>query len=196
MQKFIILFLIAVLIFPLIVSAKAGVGIGTGTIKIDEPLKPGGIYEFPSLGVSNTGDEPADYEMEIAYHSQQPQQRPSKEWFSFSPSLFYLEPKQSQRVVVKLTLPMKTKPGDYFAYLEVHPVVKAGPGATVGIAVATKLYFSVIPANAWQAITYRISSFWTIYSPWTWIVSGIALVAIIIAFLRKNFAFQIGVKKK
>ena len=178
------------------ISAKAGVGISTGTIKVDKPLKPGGIYEFPSLGVSNTGDEAADYEMEIAYHSEQPQQRPSKEWFSFIPSSFYLEPKQSQRVAVKLTLPMKTRPGDYFAYLEVHPVIKAGPGTSIGIAVAAKLYFTVIPANAWQAITYRISSFWTIYSPWTWIVSGIALAAIIIALLRKNFAFQIGVKKK
>ena len=49
-------------------SARVGVGVNLGKIKIDEPLKPGGIYGFPSIGVINTGDEPGEYEIEITYH--------------------------------------------------------------------------------------------------------------------------------
>ena len=178
------------------VFARIGVGVGTGKIEVDEPLKPGGIYDLPFLSVFNTGDESADYEIEVTYHSKQPQLRPFQEWFSFSPSLFHLEPNKAQSVAIKLALPVKTEPGDYFAYLEAHPVVKAGPGTTIGVAAATKIYFSVVPANIWQAIGYRISSFWTMYSPWTWVVLAIVLGAIIIALFRKHFALQIRVKKK
>ena len=178
------------------VFASIGVGVNLGKIEIDEPLKPGGIYNFPSLGVINTGDEPGDYEVEITYHQDQPQLRPAQEWFSFEPQQFYLEPGASQSVAVKLTLPVKTKPGDYFAYLEAHPIIKAGPGTTIGVAAATKTYFTVIPANIRQAITHRISSFFTMYAPWTYVVLAIVIAAIIIAIFRKFFAFQIGIRKR
>jgi len=196
MQKIIILFLIISLFLPLMVFASIGVGVNLGKIKIDEPLKPGGIYNFPSLGVINTGDEPGEYELEITYHQDQPQLRPAQEWFSFEPQQFHLEPGASQSVAVKLTLPMKMKPGDYFAYLEAHPIIKAGPGTTIGVAAATKTYFTVIPANIWQAITHRISSFFTMYAPWPYVVLAIVIAAIIIAIFKKFFAFQIGIRRK
>jgi len=179
-----------------IALAGIGVGVNLGKIKIDEPLKPGGIYNFPSIGVINTGDEPGDYELEITYHQDQPQLRPAQEWFSFSPSQFNLEPGQSQSVAVKLTLPVKTKPGDYFAYLEAHPIIKAGPGTTIGVAAATKTYFTVVPANIWQAIIWRISSFFTMYAPWTYVALAIVIGAIIIVIFRKFFAFRIAIRKK
>lgn len=196
MQKFILFFLITFLIFPLVVFARVGVGVNLGKIEINEPLKPGGIYNFPSIGVINTGDEPGEYELDITYHQDQPQLRPAKEWFSFSPSTFHLEPGQSQSVAIKLILPVKTKPGDYFAYLEAHPIIKAGPGTTIGVAAATKTYFSVVPANLWQAIYYKISFFLVIYSPWTYIVLAVIVAAIIITIFRKFFALQIGIRRK
>ena len=197
MQKLFIFSLITVLFFPLVVFAGVGVGVGTGKINIDQPLKPGGIYDLPSFSVLNTGDEPGDYEVEVTYHSQQTQLKPSQEWFSFSPQSFFLEPKESQVVAVKLSLPVKATPGDYLGYLEAHPVIKGGEGTTrVGIAAATKLYFTVVPANFWQAIIFRISSFWALYSPWTWIVLVVIVVGIVLVFFKKHFAFQIGVKKK
>jgi len=196
MKKAILLFLITFLAIPLFVFAGVGVGVNLGKIEIDEPLKPGGIYNFPSLGVINTGDEPGDYEVEATYHQDQPQLRPAQEWFSFEPQQFYLEPGQSQSVAVKLTLPVKAKPGDYFAYLEAHPIIKAGPGTTIGVAAATKAYFTVVPANIWQAITYRISSFFATYAPWTYVVLVIVIGAIIIVIFRKFFAFQIGIRRK
>jgi len=176
--------------------AGIGVGVNLGKIEIDEPIKPGGIYNFPSIGVINTGSEPADYELAITYHQDQPEIRPLQEWFSFSPSSFRLEPGESQNVAVKLTLPTNTKPGDYFAYLEAHPVIKAGPGTTIGVAAATKTYFSVAPANIFQAISYRISSFLTVYAPWTYVVLIVVAGAVIIALFRKFFKFQINIKMK
>ena len=191
---FLITISLSLIAFPAL--ASVGVGVNLGKIQIDEPLKPGGIYNFPSIGVINTGDTAGEYELAVTYHQDQPQLRPVQEWFSFSPSSFNLEPGQSQSVAVKLTLPVKAKPGDYFAYLEAHPIIKAGPGTTIGVAAATKTYFSVIPANIWQAIIWRISSFWTMYAPWTYVVLAIIVAAIIIALFRKFFAFQIGIRRK
>jgi len=96
-----------------------------------------------------------------------------------------------------MTLPIKTAPGDYFAYLQAHPINKtvASGSATIGVAAAVKLYFTVVPANIWQGIYYRVVSFWTMYSPWTWIVLAMMLAAVIITLLKKYFTFQIGVKK-
>jgi len=196
MKKIIMLLLTITLIFPLMVFASVGVGVNIGKIQIDEPLKPGGIYSFPSIGVINTGDEPGDYELAVTYHQDQPELRPAQEWFSFSPSQFHLEPGASQSVAVKLSLPMKVKPGDYFAYLEAHPIIKAGPGTTIGVAAATKTYFTVVPANIWQAIYYKIQSFLVIYAPWTYVVLAIVLTAVIITIIRKFFAFQIAIRRK
>lgn len=194
--KILFISIVSCLFTTSLVFAGIGVGVNLGKIEIDTPLKPGGIYNFPSIGVINTGDEPGEYELDATYHQDQPQLRPAREWFSFSPSSFHLEPGQSQNVAVKLNLPMKMKPGDYFCYLEAHPIIKAGPGTTIGVAAATKTYFSVIPANIWQAMYYKASSFLTIYAPWTYVVLAMVVAAIIISIFRKFFAFQLGIRRK
>lgn len=196
MKKIIFLSLITTLILPLAALASVGVGVNLGKIEIDEPLKPGGIYNFPSIGVINTGDEPGDYELAVTYRQDQPEQRPPQEWFSFSPALFQLEPGQSQSVSIKLSLPVKMRPGDYFAFLEAHPVIKAGPGTTIGVAAATKTFFTVAPANIFQAVTYRVSSLFVSAAPWSYVVLFVVLGAIIITIFRKFFAFQIKISKK
>ena len=195
MQKIIYLS-IASLILPSLVFAGVGVGVNLGKIEIDEPLKPGGIYNFPSIGVINTGDEAGDYELAVTYHQDQPEQRPDQEWFTFTPSSFHLEPGESQSVAVQLALPLKMTPGDYFAYLEAHPVIKAGPGTTIGVAAATKTYFSVAPANIFQAITYRISSFVVNNAPWTYVVLAIVAGAIVLTLFKRFFALQFAIKRK
>lgn len=196
MRKFIILLLIIVLILPLTVFARIGVGIGVSEIRVEKPLKAGGIYDIPSLPIFNTGDESSDYGIGIAYHVERTELRPPKEWFSFNPSPIHLEPTKSQQVLVKLTLPVKVTPGDYFCYLEAYPVVKTQTGASVGIAAGARLFFTVVPSNIVQAITFRVFSFWTIYSPWTWIVLVMTLGAIVIVLFKKFFRFQIGVSRK
>ena len=79
----IIILLATIMITPQ-VFARIGVGVNLGKIEIDEPIKPGGIYNFPNIGVINTGDEAGDYEVAVTYHQDQPELRPSQEWFSFN----------------------------------------------------------------------------------------------------------------
>ncbi len=190
--------IIAMLIFPFAVFGSVGVGVGTGKIQVDKPLKPGSIYNAPPLTVINTGSEPSEYTVSIDYSGNQTQLKPNKEWFSFEPLQFHLEPNQSQIVQIKMTLPIKTVPGDYFAYLQAQPTKKTttAGSTTIGVAAAAKLYFTIAPANIWQGIYYRVVSFWTMYSPWTWVILGIVLAAVVITLFRKFFAFQIAVRKK
>jgi len=188
--------IITALIFPFVAFGSIGVGVGTGKIQVDEPLKPGLIYNIPPLTVVNTGDEPTEYTVFIDYSGNQPELKPNKEWFSFEPLQFALEPGQSRIVQIKLTLPIKTNPGDYFAYLEASPIKKttASGGTTIGVAAAAKLYFTIAPANIFQGIYYRFISIYTRYHPWDTIVLAIIFVAVLILLFRKRFKIQIAKK--
>lgn len=168
---------------------------GAGEVRLTEQVKPGGIYGLPSLRVFNTGDEITTYGFGVAYHQENPQLRPRKEWFTFNPDTFILEAGKSQEVSITMTVPVKAEPGDYFAFLEAGPVAKNQPGTSVGIAVATKLFFTVAPANIFQAVTYRVSSFFRANSPWSYAGLGIALFILAIFLFRKFFSFNIGVRK-
>lgn len=198
LKKSAIVFLGLALLFPAISLARIGVGIGTGKIEINEKLKPGGIYTLPPLTVLNTGDEASGYGLSIEYHQDQPDLSPAREWFIFTPASFELEPGQSEVVGIKLNLPVKTEPGNYFAYLEAHPEKKSqtAGGASVGIASASKLYFTVAPANVWQGMYFRLSSFWKMYAPWPGIVSIIIAAVLVVLIFRKFFSFKIGITKK
>lgn len=187
----------AVLVFFSIVEARIGVGVAIGKIEMDKPLKPGSVYDLTPLVILNTGDEPADYAISLAFQSDQPELRPSDDWFKFEPQTFHLEPGKSQNVAVRLTLPIKTKLGNYFAYLEGHPLVKAsGPGTTINVAAATKLYFTVAPANIFQGIFYRVSAFIVRTAPWSYIVLFVVAGALLFAVIRRFFNFNIGVSFK
>ena len=176
--------------------AKVGVGMGAGEIRVTESIKPGGIYSLPSLRVFNTGDETTTYGMNIAYHQDNPQLRPEKSWFSFTPATFTIEPGDSQEIQITMSVPVKTDPGEYFAFLESGPVAEGGPGTSVGVAVATKLYFDVVHANLWSALTYRISTFLTIYAPWSWIGVGLILCAAAAFIFARFFSLDVSLRKK
>lgn len=177
------------------VSAKVGVGMGAGEVRLTETVKPGGIYVLPSLRVFNTGDEITTYGFGVAYHQENPQLRPRKEWFTFNPETFTLEAGKSQEVSITMTVPVKAEQGDYFAFLESGPVASNKPGTSVGVAVATKLFFTVVPANIWQAVLHRVSAFFRVNSPWSWIGLGVVLFAVLVFLFRKFFSFNIGVRK-
>lgn len=196
MKRIFVAFIFLFVIFPSSVFATIGVGVGTGKIQIDEKLKPGIIYQFPPFTVINTGDEPSDYEADISYHEKQPQLRPPQNWFIFSPQKFHLDPGKVQIVDVKLNLPIRVAPGDYFAYLEGHPVKKSQAGqTTIGIAAAAKLYFTVVPANIFAGIYYKIASFWQVYSPWPQRFLILLVIGVAYLWIRKHFNIQIGLKK-
>jgi P pilus assembly chaperone PapD len=185
------------LISPILSNARIGVGVGAGKIQLDEELKAGGVYQLPSLPIFNTGDKTSDYEVTIEYHENIPQLRPEREWFSFSPQSFTLEPGKIQNVDIVLTLPLEIQPGEYFAYLEGHPTKKDVNGSTViSIAAATKLYFTVAPANIFEGIYYRVSGLFVYFMPWSMIVLVSIILILLIVFLRKKFSFNFGVSRK
>jgi hypothetical protein len=202
MQKFSVFLLLVILIFPTMILATVGAGVTTGEIKVKEPLKAGGIYQLPLLVVVNTGTEPSWYQAGIEYHMEQAELWPPREWFEFEPKEFYLESKEAQKVGIKLTVPVKAEPGDYFCYAEGRSVTKDRDDGTVrvGVAAGAKLYFTILPGNIWMAIYYRIAALWKIYSPWSWIVSTIILGALLIVIVRfifkRFFNLQIRVSKK
>lgn len=180
----VVLILLAVLLTTGSTYAQIGVGISLGEISVDEPLMPGRSYQLPSIGVINSGQVTSDYEMAVTYHHQQKELRPPLESIDFDPKTFTLEPGQSLPVAVTLNIPVDAKPGDYFAYLEVFPVAKKG-GVGIGIAAATKLYFTVKPANIFSAIAGRVSTFFETNAPFSWVGLGVLILIIVILFLRR-----------
>lgn len=198
MKKIWPIFAIFALLFAVSVSsvfAKIGVGVGLGKIQIDEPLSPGGIYKLPSLPVLNTGDEAGDYEVAVTYQYEQEQLRPEEAWFSFSPKTFYLEADGSQKVDISLSLSIRAKPGDYFAYLEAHPTAKK-EGVTIGVAAATKLYFTVEPSGVLGAAIARVTSWFENNAPYSyWVLAGLLALMVIVVF-KRFFSLRVAVKRK
>lgn len=177
-----------------VVLAKVGVGVGLGKVNIDEALSPGGIYKLPTLPVLNTGDEDGEYEVEITYLSEQNELRPEGDWFSFSPQSFSLSAGDSQQVDMSLTLPVDTRPGDYFAFIEAHPVA-SGEGVTIGVAAATKLNFTVKPSGVLGAAVERVRSLIEANAPTSYYVLGLAGGVVLIVLVRRNLNISVGLKK-
>lgn len=189
--------LLFIMALPIYTSAKVGVGVNTGKIQVNEQLKAGMIHQLPAITVINTGDEPAVYKLSVSYQQDQKYLVPQKKWFSFSPEEFALEPGEAKMVEIKLTLPMKTEPGDYFCYLEARPATTKQQGNTsVGVAAAGKLYFSVAPANFFIAMYHRISSIYSRNKILFNILFSLTLFGIIVSILRKYIHLEIKTNKK
>ena len=177
--------------------ATVGVGVGTGNIVVNEKLMPGQIYQLPSITVLNTGDEESKYQVSISYHEGQTEIRPSEDWFTFTPSEFTLKPGETQVVNVKLSIPLKSVPGSYFAYIQASPVSSDNSGnAQVTIAAASKLSFEIAPANFFVGIYYRIISLWNIYQPWTSRGAILLGAIILIVVFKKYFHIELNHKKE
>lgn len=196
MKKIIFFATLFFVILPTNTMAKIGVGVGTGKIQVEEKLKPGIIYTLPSLTVINTGDEPTNYEVGISYHEKQPELMPNKSWFHFSPRKFYLEPGQVQEIKLEVNLPLKAKAGDYFAYVEGYPLkrVEQNGETSIGIAAASKLYFSVVPGTLFESLYYRLSSFWSVHSPWPQLFVIFVCVFVLIRMYAKFLNIKIALK--
>ena len=182
------------LILPTTSLAKIGVGVGLGKVAIDEELTPGGIYKLPTLPVLNTGDEDGEYQVTITFREDQEEFRPEEGWFTFSPQSFPLKAGESQQVEVSMTLPLGVRPGEYFAFLEASPKV-SGEGVSVGVAAATKLNFTVKPANILQAIIERIRKLFENNAPASYIFVGVIVAAGALIVGRRYIDLRSGLKK-
>ena len=199
MKKIAVLFCgIILLTIPMITSARIGVGVGTGKIQVDQPMKAGLIYTLPPLTIVNTGDEPSNYTVDVQYRETQPEMKPDKSWFTFEPVDFYLEPGQTQVVQMKLNLPITgAQPGDYFCFLQGAPVQTADvQGTSIGVAAAAKLYFTVAPGNVFVGLYFRSISLLKIYAPWSYVVVGVVLAALLLIILSRFVSLNLGISFK
>lgn len=183
------------LIIPASAFASVGVGVGTGRISVNEPLKSGGIYNLPKVIVFNTGSQQATYSMSVTLNQTQPQLKPNPEWISFSPQTFSLAPGQSAVVTPTVHLPLVTKPGKYFGYLEAHPdkTVKQGTTA-VGVAAATKLSFTVIPYNFFLAILFHLIALYRLYEPWTQLATAAIIAGAVLLLINRHIKLGAAIK--
>lgn len=179
---------------PVLSSAEIGVGVGTGKIRIDKPIKSGGIYDLPPVLVYNTGDVTARYAMHVTLNETQKELKPNPEWFSFHPNSFDLKPGRSQLVTPTFSPPINTPPGKYFGYLEAYPDATVNQGsATIGIAAATKLYFEVESSNTLLALLNRAKALYMHYAPWTYIVTILIGLVFIRAVMRRYLRINIQI---
>lgn len=185
------------LLVPRTAFADVGVGVGNGKIDVKEKLKPGVIYKLPPLNVFNTGTVTSDYTVLVTFNEAQAQKKPDPSWFHFTPEKFTLQSGKSQKVTMSLQLPFSVFPGDYFAYIEARPLTQSPSGiTTIGVAAASKLSFTVIPSNVFEAVYYRVLALFITYAPWSYIIVAALLATLIIWLLSKKINLSIGVKKK
>ncbi len=164
---------------------------------VEEKLLPGAIYTLPAFTILNTGDEAGEYDVGVSYVEKQPELKPPESWFNFSPKKFHLEPGGIQVIDIKLNLAINAPPGEYFALVEGRPLKTAAAGVSViGIAAASKLYFTVLPASTLSGLYYKIKSLWNLYYPWPLVVIGVIVAIIVLFFLKKYLKIQINVKGK
>ncbi len=172
--------------------ANIGVGVNLGKITVDEPLKSGMSFDLPPFTVINTGEEPSNYRVSLSFQKDQPELRPEKNWVKFSPESFFLEPGKAQIVEMRISLPVVTEPGNYFAYLEARPEsTQDVKGTSIGVAAATKLYFTVTPGSIFIGIYFKILSFYKNLLPWSNIFLALVAFAIVISILKKYIRLEI-----
>jgi hypothetical protein len=193
--------LLAVMLFLCLpadyVHAQLGVGITPGIIQVDEPLLPGGRYNLPSLQVRNTGNVSSDYGVELASMAEQEDIQPPADFIILSPTSFHLEPGASRIVSLSLYIPLKAKPGDYLAYVEAHPVATSGGGGMqIGVAAATKVYFTVKPANVFVGVANSIANFFARNAPVSYVIPGVIVLGLLVFLLRRRIRIDIRIARK
>jgi hypothetical protein len=180
---------------PAMVLADPGVGVNLGEIKVEDRLARGGRYKLPELGVTNTGSAAGAYQVVVGRAGGQSKRMPDPGWFELRPSTFHLDPGQSQAVAISLTLPPNAPAADYFAYIQASPVSSL-EGASIGIAAATKLEFTVKPSSLFEAWRIVLTRKAESLQPWLSIVAALVVAGIAVRAFRQRFALDVKVVRK
>jgi hypothetical protein len=166
--------LVVVMVTP--AYASLGVGTDTGKITIDKPLAAGGSYPLTQFGIFNAGDSAYGYAMHIAPSNRKGMLAPES-WFTFSPSAFFLFPKQSSVVHTVLHVSVDATPGVYSVQLQGSPKLPDSkvPGGHLNVGAGPILTFSVVQPGPWQRVYFLFMD----RLPW----SGIAAIVVIVLIL-------------
>jgi hypothetical protein len=199
-NKSVIVFLALIMILICLnaspIQANPGVGIMPGSIDIDQVLLPGGYYPLPALQVFNTGDQISNYEISLARMEKQNELQPSEDFFFFEPVNFQLAPNDSQLVHINLKIPIRAEPGDYLAHIEAHIISQNQKGTIIGIAAATKLYFTVKQTGSLEGMIISTGSFFKRYSPISFILPSVIILAILLLLFRRYIKIEIKMMRK
>lgn len=175
--------------FVLPAGSDRGVGVTLGQIQIDEPVRPGGRYVLPSIGVVNTGGQTDRYRISHTRLSNQPERWPGRQWLSFQPDAFSLGPGESRQVDLVLTVPVGAEPGAYFAIIE---AIVGDEGSDAMLAAAgTKLTFTVAPATWLQAQRTRLERWLEDASPWLELTALAVLLLLALRWLSRRVRFRL-----
>jgi hypothetical protein len=185
-----VLGLAGLLLSSVVAAADSGVALDLGRLDVAQTLTPGGGYRLPPLGVRNPGDEVTSYRIVVSHVQGQEGKPIPVDWVRVKPTELTLKPGKTQKVQARLNLPTGANPGDYEGLLAAQIVTK-GKGAQIGAAAAAKLRFSVESATLLGAWWYRIRTFLSGHEPWSWLIPGVLLTALLGWQLRRRFAFQV-----
>ena len=172
-------------------SADRGVALDLGRLDIAQTLMPGGGYALPPIGVRNPGDVPTTYRLLVTHVTDQQGKVVPESWLHFSPAMVTLKPGETRKIATRLSLPTGADPGTYEALVAAQIVTK-GKGAQVGAAAAAKLDFKVKSATWLGAQWYRVRTFLSGHTPWTWLVPALLLVGLGGWQTRRRFSFQVA----
>jgi hypothetical protein len=144
------------LAFPAAAAASIGVGIQVGPVRLAGIAHAGQTYDLPPVYVVNTGTEPETVRLEVQRLSKGTGRDVPKSWFKPGQTDVHLDPKQSATIPVQLVVPAGARPGPYFSDVVAHGSASIEAGqATLGVAAATKLQFTVgkaVPAGFWSRL--------------------------------------------
>lgn len=171
-------------------SADRGVALDLGRLDIAQTLMPGGGYTLPPIGVRNPGDVATTYRLLVTHVADQSGKIVPESWLHFSPATVTLKPGETKKIAARLSLPTGADPGSYEALLAAQ-IVTEGKGAQVGAAAAAKLDFKVKSATLLGAWWYRIRTFLSGNTPWTWLVPALLLAGLGGWQARRRFSFQV-----
>jgi hypothetical protein len=144
------------LAFPAAAAASIGVGIQVGPVRLAGIAHAGQTYDLPPVYVVNTGTEPETVRLDVQRLSKGKGRDVPKAWFKPGQTDVHLDAKQSATIPVQLVVPADAKPGPYFSDVVAHGSASIEAGqATLGVAAATKLQFTVgkaVPAGFWSRL--------------------------------------------
>jgi hypothetical protein len=144
------------LAFPAAAAASIGVGIQVGPVRLAGIAHAGQTYDLPPVYVVNTGTEPETVRLEVQRLSRGTGRDVPKSWFKPGQTDVHLDPKQSATIPVQLVVPADATLGPYFSDVVAHGSASiVGGQATLGVAAATKLQFTVgkaVPAGFWSSL--------------------------------------------
>lgn len=144
------------LAFPAAAAASIGVGIQVGPVRLAGIAHAGQTYDLPPVYVVNTGTEPETVSLEVKRLSKGTGRDVPTSWFKPGQSDVHLDAKESATIPVQLVVPADAKPGRYFSDVVAHGSASIEAGqATLGVAAATKLQFTVgkaVPAGFWSSL--------------------------------------------